>query len=115
MQVMWSSSLLAVFLFVTSSQALAGSRSRPVAIPVRLAFTDGVCRYWNTDVGLNASQLRDHLGRRSDKSLRVELWTRGPLPESCIVDGVTAAFRAGFATIYIIPKPQWPAGGDPPL
>jgi hypothetical protein len=111
---MWTAQLLISLLTVASSLATEPGQERLVAVPARLAFVDGECRYWNTDVGLNSVQLQKHLDGRSDKTLRVEFWTDGSFPETCVVDGVTAAYRAGFRAILIRPKSDEDAVSDPP-
>lgn len=77
-------------------------------------MVDGECRYWNTDVGLKASQLEAHLGGMANKSLRVEMWLDSEPSEQCVVEAVSAAYRAGFRSILMRPKTAKDTLGDPP-
>ena len=82
-------------------------------MPVRVVVTDGQCRYWNTDVGLNAVQLEDHLVRGTNKSLRIDFLTDGIVPETCVIEGIGAAYRSGFRTFFVRPKTRSDDAGDP--
>ena len=84
------------------------------AVPVRLDFADGACRFWYTDHGSNSSQLQQHLAGVANKSSRVEFWTDGPSHETCLLEGVAAANRAGFETILIRPMARFDDVGEPP-
>ena len=108
---MWTAYILVAMVAGSPAPLHAG---RAVAVPVRVAFVDGQCRYWNTDVGLNKAQLEEHLGRIADKSLRIEMWLDTHPPEQCVVEAVSAAYRVGFRGIVIRPKTAKDMLGDPP-
>ena len=108
---MWIAYLLAAMVTVSPTHLQAG---KAVAVPVSVAFVDGQCRFWNTDVGLNKAQLEEHLGRIADKSLRIEMWLDTHPPEQCVVEAVSAAYRAGFRGIVMRPKTAEDMLGDPP-
>ena len=57
------------------------------AVPVRLDFAEGACRFWYTDHGSNSSQLQRYLAGVANKSSRVEFWTDGPSHETCLLEG----------------------------
>ena len=65
-------------------------------------------------VGLNAAQLGDHLVRSSNKTLRIDFLTVGLIPETCVIEGIGAAYRSGFRTFLVRPKTRSDVYGDPP-
>jgi polyribonucleotide nucleotidyltransferase len=108
---MWTAQFIAALL---AGSAAPSSVVKVVAVPVRVGVVDGECRYWNTDVGLKASQLEAHLAGMANKSLRVEMWLDGEPSEQCVVEAVSVAYRAGFRSIAMRPKTAKDTLGDPP-
>lgn len=76
------------------------------AVPSRsylvwVSVDDGECRYWLTDAGLDAKQLKDALSENYDPANGLEVLTSNDTPSRCVTKARRSAARAGFATVRV--------------